>query len=178
MASCTKDVRMCDADGSFIVRDPKNNCQFPKCPTATGSNNIAVTPEEVSIQRAVWDSQFAEGWPRDYNFDYTVQCFCMQDWTRKRRVTVVDGKITSVVFADTLRAVPENIRSNTPTIEALMGKISNTSQDMAMQGGPNKGRLDVAWDPKFGYPMSFSEDRSEMIADDEQMITIENVQIM
>lgn len=28
---CTMDVKQC-ADGSFVSRDPENNCEFKKCP--------------------------------------------------------------------------------------------------------------------------------------------------
>ena len=34
--SCTADVKEC-ADGSYIGRDPENNCKFEKCPNGEKS---------------------------------------------------------------------------------------------------------------------------------------------
>ena len=43
-AGCTEDARVCP-DGSAVVRDPNNDCEFPECPEA----NAAVCTTDVQI---------------------------------------------------------------------------------------------------------------------------------
>ncbi|MEM0359842.1 MAG: hypothetical protein QXK06_00715 [Candidatus Diapherotrites archaeon] len=45
--NCTQDVKKCD-DGSYVSRDPYNNCEFKPCPTTSQNTPIEI-PKPVSV---------------------------------------------------------------------------------------------------------------------------------
>jgi len=60
---CTQDVQQC-SDGSFVSRDPANDCKFPECPTSEivafvlGDNDEAVPVTEGSDRRNMFADRF------------------------------------------------------------------------------------------------------------------------
>ncbi len=46
--ACTEDAQVCP-DGSTVVRDPNNNCQFAPCPQASPTPNLQTCPEDARI---------------------------------------------------------------------------------------------------------------------------------
>lgn len=103
------------------------------------------------------------------NYSFTLQrnCFCRGDAIRPVNIEVENGKVKSAVFADTGEPLPADVDFNSLTVDDLFKQIGE-----AFDSGAEK--VDVKYDPTYGYPTSIYIDRSSMIADEEVGFTISN----
>lgn len=103
------------------------------------------------------------------NYSFTLQrnCFCRGDAIRPVNIDVENGKVVSATFADTGEPLPADIDFNSLSVDDLFKQVGD-----ALDSGA--ARVDVKYDPTYGYPTSIYIDQSEQIADEETGFTISN----
>lgn len=127
------------------------------------------TPQAFTDNLQKWQS-FTGG--SDDFVSYTTQqsCFCTPEFTRPMNISESNGEITSATYADTNEPVPDNIRQSLQTVDQRFAQLQNAYENGA-------ARVDVEYDPQFGFPTSVFIDRSELIADEEVSYTITDLGI-
>ena len=111
--------------------------------------------DELSRNRQLW----ATAQLHDYEFDYRRSCYCTSDTTEPVHITVRGDVISSV--ARTRDGVPVNDRFVTwPRVDELFADV----QRQLEQGA---ARIEVVYDPTYGYPRSIVVDVLLMAIDDE-----------
>lgn len=106
----------------------------------------------------------------DYEFDYQLGCFCPQEITEQVRILVRADAIVSVVRKrDGLPA--SNQFNRWPRVDDLFTEVQ-TRLDQRV------ARLNVTYDPTYGYPTSIIVDVYLMAADDEAQHTAGNLRVL
>jgi hypothetical protein len=118
---------------------------------------------ELSRNRQLWASARLD----DYEFDYRLSCFCTQESTEQVRIVVRDDVVSSVVrVRDGAPALPKP--GGWPTIEALFADVERLLDSQAE-------RIEVSYDPTYGYPRQIAVDVHLMAADDGSFQTAANL---
>lgn len=122
-------------------------------------------PDDFTSSERLWDSKNMA----DYNFTLERHCFCPQDRRGPVMIHVRDGIVFSVVYADTGLAANPDFFADADTLDDLFGKVRDAYVNKAE-------RIDVTYDPDFGYPATIYIDVSTQIADEEQGYTVTDFQ--
>ncbi|MDX1735124.1 MAG: DUF6174 domain-containing protein [Halioglobus sp.] len=126
---------------------------------------LPVTTDILNEQRDKWSL----GGISSYVYEGSALCFCIPDFVRPHRVTVINGAVTELFFADTL--LPDNdpvsLQFYLP-VEGFLDLLQDRIDDNWMT-------VEAMFDPALGYPLSFFTDFSDQIADDEYWFTIESL---
>lgn len=103
----------------------------------------------------------------DYEFDYQLSCFCAPEATEPVHIVVRSDAVTSVVRR----------RDGLPTGTRYGGwpRVDELFADVSRQLEQNAARLDVTYDPTYGYPREIVVDVNLMTADDESQQTASNL---
>lgn len=118
---------------------------------------------ELTRNRQLWASVHLH----DYEFDYQLSCFCGSESTEAVHI-IVRGDQISAAFR-TRDGLPALLPfSQWPTVADLF-------DDVQQQLEREAARLDVSYDPAYGYPRSIVADVSFMTADDESSQTASNL---
>ncbi|MEO8335348.1 MAG: DUF6174 domain-containing protein [bacterium] len=128
----------------------------------------AITQAESEFARAHlrWDTQR----PAAYDYTMRLSCFCGDAVTRAV-VIVVRGKVgESRTYADDGSAVPAQFNDVFPTIDGVFELIADAIDH-------NSARVDVTYDPVYGYPTSIALDGSTQAADDESWRALSNFHV-
>jgi hypothetical protein len=106
----------------------------------------------------------------DYEFDYQLLCFCTQEATEPVHITVQSDAIVSVV----------RTRDGMPAVNKYGGwpRVDELFADVERRLDQNIARLDVTYDPTYGYPRSIVIDVALMTADDESQQTASNLRAL
>ena len=104
-----------------------------------------------------------------YSFTLQQGGFRTLDALRPVNIEVSNGKVVSAVYADNGQPLPADMDFNRLTVDDLFKQI-----DEAISNGAEK--VQVEYDPQFGFPTSIYIDRSSMIADEESNIKVSNFQ--
>ncbi len=108
---------------------------------------------------------------RDYRYRISRQCFCLPAYTRPMWVRVAAGEVTGATYVDDRSPVPAKVLGELRTVEEWFGKIAQ-AQDGSFH------RIKLSFDHTLGFPREIWMDRSERVADDEQRIRIEQLEIL
>jgi hypothetical protein len=111
---------------------------------------------ELAENRAKWSSLNID----DYSYQLHRTCFCLGDIRRPVEITVVDGEISAMNYADNGKPVPENETINRLSVPDLFNVIEDAIDR-------NAERIDVEYDPATGIPKQIFIDYDAMIADEE-----------
>lgn len=112
--------------------------------------------DELAGARARW----ASVGPDSYTFTLQRICFCLPESSGPARVTVIDGAVSGVVYAESGEPVPEQYAYGFPSVGGLFDVIEEAlEQDAA--------RVDVTYDPETGVPIDIFIDYHEGVADEE-----------
>jgi hypothetical protein len=103
----------------------------------------------------------------DYEFDFQRSCFCPPEATQPVHIVVRQNAIVSVV-----RTIDGEPASSTYTV---WPRIDELFLDVQQRLEQHIGRLDVTYDPTFGYPRSIVADVALMAVDDEYALTAGNL---
>jgi hypothetical protein len=118
---------------------------------------------ELARNRQRWESARLH----DYEFDYRLSCFCSPEATESVHIVVRGDQVSSVFRArDGLPALRQY--GSWPTVAALFDDVQRLLDQKA-------DRLEVTYDPTYGYPRSISVDVYLMAADDESSQTASNL---
>lgn len=103
----------------------------------------------------------------DYEFDFQRICFCLPEATESVHIVVRQDVVTSVVR--TRDGQPASVRVTAwPRVDELFGDVQQRLDQRAE-------RLDVRYDPTYGYPRSVVVDIVLQAADDEYSLTADNL---
>lgn len=128
-----------------------------------GTTDPARQAYETNLQK--WQGSGID----DYSFTLQRSCFCPGDTTKPVNINVENGQVVSATFADTGEPLPADLSYNSLTIDDLFKQVGD-----ALDSGAE--RVDVTYDPTYGYPTSIYIDRSSRIADEEVGFTVSNFQ--
>lgn len=123
------------------------------------------TSQQLQRNKQLWARQ------KISNYRYTLRrsCFCLREATEPVRITVRNGKVTSMVAARNGKPVNREYFSNYDSIAKLFEIVEDAITKKAH-------RVSVTYHPTLGYPTQISIDYDQMMADEELYITIENLQ--
>ena len=125
---------------------------------------------ELERNEKLWQSQNLTS----YDFTLERQCFCPEDWRGPVDITVRNGKVTSVTYVSNGQTATAEKFGDVDTIDELFGVIrdayegKNTFDQKAET-------VNVTYHPEMGYPLTIYIDVSQMMADEEQGYTIEEL---
>ena len=97
---------------------------------------------------------------KSYQYNYKVSCFCLDEVTQNKQVTVYDGAVTEAFFIKTSEYITKEQLSNIKTVDKLFKVIDDAIKNKAY-------RIIVSYNQNYGYPEQISIDKVENIADDE-----------
>jgi Family of unknown function (DUF6174) len=118
---------------------------------------------ELARNRQKW----ASAGLHDYEFDYQLSCFCAPDVTEQVHVVVRSDQLSSVSRnRDGLPALRQY--GGWPTVPALFDDVQRLIDQKS-------DRLEVTYDPTYGYPRSIVVDVYLQAADDESSQTASNL---
>lgn len=114
---------------------------------------------EVNFKR--WESLKI----KNYQFEYTHNCFCSEEYRGPFKIEVKNGEVFSV------NGVLGNGNSwvQLPTIDSLFQYIEKSQLS-------DYETLTVKYDPNYGFPTEFWIDPNKMIADEEFGFSLSNFQ--
>ena len=111
--------------------------------------------------------RWASAGMHDYEFDFRRSCYCPPELTEEVHIVVRNDAIVSVVRTrDGLRA------STQLTVWPRADELFADVEQRLAQGAE---RLDVQYDPTYGYPRAIVADVVLMMADDEYALTAGNL---
>lgn len=105
----------------------------------------------------------------DYIFHFQRRCECSYDYTREARITVSNGEIVDITFADDQSQAPRDMWNDFPTVAGLFEAIETAAAEDAHE-------IRVTYDPDAGYPQSIFIDKQELLADEEKIWQISDLQ--
>lgn len=123
------------------------------------SNNIL---EDLNANRAKWESANID----NYQFEYSISCFCLDDATRPRLVVVNADQVESQTIIESNIALPQDTFTS-ETIDGLFERIALEES--------RAESLNVEYHPELGHPTFIQVDGNAQTADDEYTITVSNV---
>lgn len=98
-----------------------------------------------------------------YSFYIEKQCYCTADARRLMRVDVRRSQIKNIYYADSGEKVADEIAKDVRNIEQWFDFIAKKQA---------AHKLDVTYDPQFGYPLLIDMDYHPRMADDELRVEI------
>jgi hypothetical protein len=125
----------------------------------------ARTDEELELARN--RQRWASSNTHDYEFEFRRTCFCLTEATEQVRIVVRGDAIVSVV-----RTRDGQPASTTFTVWPRVDELFADVQQLLEQ---RPERLEVSYDPTFGYPRSIVVDRELMAVDAGYALTAGNL---
>jgi hypothetical protein len=131
--------------------------------SVTGTSARTGAELELARNRQRWASSATH----DYEYEFRRNCFCPPEATEQVRIVVRQDAIVSVV----------RTRDGQPasTTFAVWPRVDELFTDVQRRLEQPTERLDVSYDPTFGYPRSIVVDIALMAADDEYALTAGNL---
>lgn len=123
------------------------------------SNNIL---ENLNENRAKWESANID----TYQFEYSISCNCLDDYTLPRLVVVNAGEVVSQTIIKSHVALPLD-QGRAESIAELFELIAYEES--------RAESVTVDYDPDLGYPTKINVDVDKRIADDEYTLFVSNV---
>lgn len=130
------------------------------CDSITGVDDLDYAQSELDRN---W-SRFERNAPLSYTYTVRVSCQCPSDVTRPVAVWVDRGSVEYLFYEDDGRAVPFSYANSFPSAEQLFDAI----QDAIDRGAD---RIDVDYDPTYGYPTNVYIDYDRRVFDEELSLT-------
>lgn len=125
---------------------------------SSSASAAMLTQAELTANRNLWE----ENKPEAYSFVVQNGCFCLEEVRGPHRVSVVDGEITDVVFADS--GEPYTL----DTVYTIDGYFD------ILQTGLDEDwfSLEATFDPNLGFPLTIAGNPVAELADEEVFYTI------
>jgi hypothetical protein len=118
---------------------------------------------ELARNRQRWSSAGIH----DYEFDFHRSCFCPEEATERVHIVVRNDVVTSVLRARDGQAASARVGA-WPRVDDLFDDVRRRLEEGA-------DRLEVQYDPLYGYPRSIVADVIFMAVDDEYSISATNL---
>jgi hypothetical protein len=129
----------------------------------TGTSTRSGEQLELARNRQRW----ASAGLHDYEFDFQRICFCGPEATEPVHIVVRRDAIVSVV----------RTRDGQPasTSFVVWPRVDDLFNEVQQRVDQHVERVEVRYDPTFGYPLSVVVDIAAMAADDEYALTAGNL---
>ena len=108
--------------------------------------------------------------PAEYAYTLRRSCFCGPEVTRPVQITVRNGTVVELRYADTGVLVDQRWAPLFPSIDGLFAIIDDAIARRAE-------RLDLEFDATLGYPVEIDIDYSTRIADEEITYTVMGIRL-
>jgi Family of unknown function (DUF6174) len=132
--------------------------------TSCSITGTARSDEELELARN--RQRWASANLHDYEYEFQRLCFCLPEATERVRIVVRRDVIASVV----------RLRDGQPASTSFRWpRVDELFADVQQRLDQRTERLDVQYDPTFGYPRSIVVDIALMAADDEYSLTAGNL---
>lgn len=107
------------------------------------------------------------------NYRYTLSrsCFCVPEARQPVKIEVRNGKVTSLVAANSGKAVNPEYFSKYDSIPKLFDIVQDAIAKKAH-------RISVTYHPTLGYPTKIEIDYDQQMADEELYVTVENLEVI
>lgn len=135
----------------------------PTSCSITGPSSRSGDELELARNRQRW----ATARIHDYEFDFQRTCFCTPEATERVHIVVRQDAIVSVVRTSDGRPATSSYTA-WPRVDELFLDVEKRLEQ-------HTDRLEVSYDPTFGYPRSIVADIAFMAADDEYALTAGNL---
>lgn len=129
----------------------------------TGPSSRSADELELARNRQRWASARIH----DYEFDFQRTCFCTPEATQGVHIVVRQDAIVSVVRTSDGQPATSSYTA-WPRVDELFLDVEKRLEQ-------HTDRLDVNYDPTFGYPRSIIVDIAFMAADDEYALSAGNL---
>ena len=132
------------------------------CSAATGALR---SDEELELARN--RQRWVSAGLRDYEYDFQRMCFCLPEATERVHIVVRNDAVVSVV----------RTRDGQPASTRVVAwpRVEDLFDDVRRRLDQGTDRLEVRYDPTYGYPRSIVADVILMAADDEYSLAAENL---
>ncbi len=124
--------------------------------------DYAAAQAQLDEARALWA---AKG-PKDYTATFHWTCFCAPAYSGPVELTVVNGTIMGVQYAEGVAAPGTPKASNYMTVPQLFDLVQQAIDERAY-------RIDATYDASLGYPTKVLIDYKQTIADEERGFTLD-----
>jgi hypothetical protein len=124
--------------------------------SACGVTESSRQREQLADARQKWKSSGIVG----YSYRFQWSCFCSPEYVAPVIITVRDGVIDSVRYADSSRPLDRSRYADYRTVEKLFDYIQDALDNGAFS-------VSVVYDAELGYPRNGQIDRAENAMDDE-----------
>ena len=121
---------------------------------------------DLDIARQRWSAAR----PAEYAYTLRRSCFCGPEVTRPVQVTVRNGTVVELRYADTGAPVDQRWAPLFPSIDGLFAIIDDAVARRAE-------RLDLEFDATLGHPLKIDIDYSTRLADEEITYTVLGVRL-
>ena len=117
-------------------------------------------PNSLTAQLLKAQSRWERNGASSYRYQAAWTCFCPREYTAFVDVSVVDGRVTQVSFAEA------GFTGDVPDPERFgpVGELFEFLQDAI---GRDAARIDATFHPELGYPVEVFVDFDELLADEE-----------
>ncbi|WP_341529713.1 DUF6174 domain-containing protein [Nostoc sp. UHCC 0302] len=122
--------------------------------------------QQYKKNRRLWNQQNI----LNYDYTYTNGCFCVEEARGPVVIQVRNGKTTSVTFKGQPVSNPEFFQKY-DTVRKLFNVINQAIAHRAY-------KVDVQYDPTFGYPTQITIDKDAQLADEEIYIGISDFKVI
>jgi len=123
------------------------------------------TEQELDLARN--RQRWASAGVHDYEFDFQRSCFCLPQATEPVRIVVRRDAIVSVVRTSDGQSAS--------TSYTVWPRVDELFLDVQQRLEQHTERLEVSYDPTYGYPRSIVADVALRVADDEYALTAGNL---
>jgi hypothetical protein len=150
-------MRRVIAAASILVLSSITGCSITTATTRSDAER------ELARNRQRWVSAGIHS----YEFDFRRSCFCVPESIEKVHIVVRNDVVTSVLRS----------RDGQPASTAVGAwpRVDELFEDVQRRLEQGAERLEVSYDPTYGYPRSIVADVILMAADDEYSLTAENL---
>ena len=124
----------------------------------------AQAQQQLNDSRTRWTSKNI----KDYQYTFNWSCFCPPEHNKAVIISVRNGAVASIKYADGSGPVDKSKYPNYRTIEGLFEFIQDAINRKAY-------RITASYDSNLGYPTSASIDYDQRIADEEKSFKAEGL---
>jgi hypothetical protein len=132
--------------------------------TLAGTEPAQTQQQQLNDSRSKWVSKNI----KDYQYTFNWSCFCPPEHNKAVIISVKNGSLASIKYADGSGAVDKTKYANYRTIEGLFDFLQDAINRKAY-------RIDVSYDAALAYPTTASIDYDQRIADEEKSFKAEGL---
>ena len=139
--------------------DDSQNSPGDQSPSSSEATDPTLPITDLAQARSRWK----ESGLSSYKFTRQRHCFCRREYTRPLAVVVKDGSIISATYEDSGLPVSKGVRKTVRTIGGWLDYIATRKLN-------NPYEFEATFDPQHGYPIRYSVDQREGVADDTERV--------